>query len=122
MDRKDNTNPPAARKERQYRRFKLRFPVHVEFLSGELVSEIDGVSRNVSVGGLLLETPVLIPQYTSVNFVVLLRGSQFVRPIDLAGEGEVVRVESCGPEAGFAVAVKCTNPITQLETFLGNLA
>lgn len=59
-DRQDNTADSTARQERKFRRFKLRYPVHVEFRSGELVSELDAVSRNVSTGGLLLEAPLLI--------------------------------------------------------------
>jgi hypothetical protein len=119
MDREDGTTRSTARQERKYRRFKLRYPVHVEFRSGELVSQVDTVSRNVSAGGLLLESPSLIPQGSSVRFVMILRGSQFVHPIELAGEGEVVRVEPGGPDAGFGIAVKCTSPIRQIEHLLG---
>lgn len=112
-----NTADSSARQERKFRRFKLSYPVHVKFRSGELVSELDTVSRNVSAGGLLLETPLLIPRGSSVSFVMILRGSQFVCPIELSGEGEVVRVEPGGPEAGFGVAVKCTSPIHQIEHY-----
>jgi hypothetical protein len=86
-DRQDNTANSTARQERKYRRLKLRYTVHVEFRPSELVSEVDTVSRNVSAGGLLLEAPLLIPQGSSVSFVMILRGSQFVRPIELSGEG-----------------------------------
>jgi len=51
MNRQDNTTPSTARQKRKYRRFKLRYPAHVKF-SGDLVSEVDAVSRDVSVGGL----------------------------------------------------------------------
>jgi len=121
MHRQDDTARSTARQERKYRRFKLSCPVHVEFWSGELVSEVDAVSRNVSVGGLLLEAPSPIPPYSSVSFVLILRGRHFSRPIKLAGEGEVVRVEPSCPETGFGIAVKCTNSISQLEGFLGPL-
>src|SRR5208337_2481376 len=101
----------------QFRRFNLRYPVHVEFRSGELVSELDTVSRNVSTGGLLLEAPLLIPQGSSVSFVMILRGNQFVQPIELSGEGDVVRVEPGAPEAGFGIAVKCISSIRQIEHY-----
>src|ERR1019366_2550230 len=119
MDRQDNTADSTARQERKYRRFKLRYPVHVEFHSSEPVSQVDTISGNVSAGGLLLKAPLLIPQGSSVSFVMILRGSQFVRPIELAGEGEVVRVEPGGPEAGFGIAVKCATPIRQIEHYSG---
>jgi hypothetical protein len=34
---------------------------------------------------------------------MLLRGSQFLHRLELAGEGEVVRVEPRGAEAGFGI-------------------
>ena len=42
-DSGDISNPPD-RQERKYPRFKLRYPVHGKFYSGEAVSEFDAVS------------------------------------------------------------------------------
>lgn len=117
MDREHNRTRSIARQERKFRRFQLRYPVHVEVRSGELVSEVDTVSRNVSARGLLFEAPLLIPLGSSVSFVMILRGSQFVRTIELAGEAEVVRVDPGGPEAGFGIAMKCSSPIRQIEHY-----
>jgi hypothetical protein len=122
MDRQDNTTWSAARQERQYRRFKLTYPVHLKFLCGEVASEADAVSRNVSIGGLLLDAPLLIPQHSSVSFVLILRGPPIIRPIELSCEGEVVRVELGGLEGGFGIAVKYTTLITQSESFLSPTA
>jgi PilZ domain len=108
-----------SRQERRYRRFKLRYPVHLLFRSGELVSEVDAVSRDVSIGGLLVESPVPIPMRTAVNFIISLR-ARTSRPVDLTGEGKVVRVEPSGPQAEFAVALECKKPITQIEPYLPN--
>jgi hypothetical protein len=121
MDPQDNTTRSTAQQKRKYRRFNLRYPAHVK-VSSELVSDVDTVSRNVSVGGLFLEAPLPIPEFSSVSFVLILRGRQFDLPIELAGEGEVVRVEPIGPEAGFGIAVKCTSPMNQLESFLSPTA
>ena len=41
--------------------------------------------------------------------------ARFVRPIEIPGKGDVVRVEPDGPEAGFGIAVKRTTPIRQIE-------
>jgi hypothetical protein len=60
-DRQDNTTRSTARQKRKFRRFKLRYPVHVKFRSGELASELDTVSGNVSVGGLLLRGSLADP-------------------------------------------------------------
>lgn len=92
--------------------------MHVKFRSGNIVSELDAVSRNVSLGGVLLETQALIPQHSSVSFLMTVQGGRTVRPIELEGQGRVVRVEARGPENCFAIAVECRNPITQIEPFL----
>jgi hypothetical protein len=114
-----NEPPPKAyAQERKYRRFNLRYPVHVKFQSGNLLSELDAVSQNVSLGGMLLETASRIPERTPVTFLMTLQGGRIVRPIELAGEGEVVRVETRAVPTGYAVAVQCKNPIVQLEPYL----
>ena len=109
---------PTHPHERKYRRFDLRYPVHVKFEIGSTVSELDAVSRNVSLGGMLLESPSAIPQRSPVSFVMTLQAERMLHPIELKGEGEVVRVESGRGGCGFAVAVECRQPITQIERYL----
>jgi hypothetical protein len=81
------------------------------------MSEVDAVSRNVSIGGLLLDCPMQIPRETAVNFIISLR-ARTLRPVELVGEGKVVRVERGAAQAEFAVALECKNPITQIEAYL----
>ena len=100
---------------RKYRRFNLRYPVHGTFSFGNTVSEFDAVSRNVSIGGLLMETASEISQHSLVNFTMTLQGGIVVRPICLAGEGEAIRLEPAQPDACFAVAVACNRPIADME-------
>lgn len=107
----------SRRNERRYRRFKLRYPVHLLFQAGEVVSEVKAVSRNISTGGLLLESPVLLPQNSAISFVISLSGRKF-RAVRLAGEGTVVRVELNRGKMDFAIAVECKTPITQIEPYL----
>jgi len=116
-NRGDIANLPDQQ-ERKYRRFKLRYPVHGKFCSGKAVSEFDAVSRNVSIGGLLLETASEIPLHSPVSFTMTVQGGKVIRPIRLAGEGEVVRVESSRPDAWFAIALECKRPIAQIENYL----
>ncbi|MBZ5704864.1 MAG: PilZ domain-containing protein [Acidobacteriia bacterium] len=116
----DIARPPHAQ-ERKYRRFALRYPVQVKFPLGKSVSELQAVSQNVSIGGLLLETPSPIPQHCSVNFTMTVQGGQVAHPIELVGEGRVVRIEPRGPGAGFAIAVECNRPISQMENYLAAL-
>lgn len=107
----------SPRQERRYRRFKLRYPVQLQFRAGELVSEVDAITRDASIGGLLLECPVLIAEHTAVSFVIRLTGPT-LHLIELAGDGEVVRVERGRTEGEFRVAVECKNPITPLNDYL----
>jgi hypothetical protein len=66
----------------------------------------------------LLETDSSIPQHCDVSFIITVRQHHIVGPIQLVGEGEVVRVEPHLSGAGFAIAVKCKRPISQLEDYL----
>lgn len=108
------SSPPP---ERKYRRFSLRYPVRLKVHSPDLMVEFEAVSRNISIGGLLLETSSLIPQHASVSFVVTAEGRDLGRPIQFAGEGKVVRVVPKASEEMFAIAVECAQPITQLDRF-----
>jgi len=97
---------PPGRRERKHRRFWVNYPVQVKFHLQNAISELQAVTKNVSVGGLLLETASSIPQHCPVDFVMTLQGGSLLHPIRVVGEGEVVRVEAHGPGAGFAIAIK----------------
>jgi hypothetical protein len=103
-------------KERRYRRFSLQYPVRVKVQITDSIIEFEAVSRNISVGGLLLETSSVIPQHSPVSFIVTVQGAQVVHPIQFAGEGNVVRVDP--KESAFAIAVECKRPITQIDNHL----
>jgi len=110
---------------RRYRRFELESPVRIKFQLASMSTEIETVSKNVSIGGLLVRSAFPIPPQTPVTFVLSVCGKQAVRPIHLAGEGEIVRVEAEeGERAGisFALAVKCNAKITQLEEYLATVS
>ena len=102
---------PLDRPERKDRRFSVNFSVHVKCHFEDSVSELQTVTKNVSVGGLLLESASPIPQHCPLSFVITVHGGSVIRPIQVLGVGEVVRVESHGPGAGFAIAVKCKRKI-----------
>jgi hypothetical protein len=110
-----SSSPPA----RKYRRFALRYPVRLKVQAADLMVEFEAVSRNISICGLLLETPAMIPQHTPVSFVVTVEGSRLGRPIQFVGEGKVVRVDAKATKEIFAIAVECVRPITQIDHYLG---
>ena len=105
-------------KQRKYRRFNLRYPVLVRFQHGHLAAEIETTSKNVSIGGLLLQATSEIPQHTAVKFTMTIQGGPVVRPIRVIGEGKVVRVERGSREQEFAIAVQCLSPVTQIRQCL----
>ena len=106
----------SERQERKYRRFKLGYPVRVKLQTGGPIAEVESISKNISIGGLLLESTSMIPEHTPVTFLIRIEEERSGRPIYLAGEGKTVRVESIGK--AFAIAVECKTVITQLEDYL----
>ena len=101
---------------RAYRRFELQFPVRIKFGYADAPFEVEGVSKNVSIGGLLVRSTTSIPQHTPVSFIVSLHGTDAVRPVHVQGEGKVVRVrETAGM---YLLAIRCNEPVVHLESFL----
>src|SRR6267154_767529 len=64
-------------RERRWRRFDLQFPVYVTFPSAGTVRELDTISRNVSIGGLLLKADDSLPPATQVSLTIEVKGPQF---------------------------------------------
>lgn len=106
---------------RKYRRFALRFPVSLAFSCDGVARELEGFSMNVSLGGVLIKAEDHIPLQTQVSLKLSVVGPQSRRPVRLQGAGEVVRVDSGGSAAGFTIAVKCSQPITEMASHLGHL-
>ncbi|HYM74961.1 MAG TPA: PilZ domain-containing protein [Candidatus Dormibacteraeota bacterium] len=111
-------SPTRYKKERKYRRFDLQFPVSLSFPSGKAAHDLGAVSKNVSLGGMLVQAGGQIPLHTQVNLTMKVVGLSSRRPIRLRGEGEIVRVEPLDPGAGFAIAVECKQPIVEMEDHL----
>lgn len=118
MEKLNDIARSAASPERKHRRFTLRYPVRLKVHSADLLVEFEAVSRNISIGGMLLQTSFPIPRHTPVSFIVTVESSGLGRPIQFAGEGKVVRVEPEAAEELFAIAVECTQPITQVDHYL----
>jgi len=97
--------------ERKHRRYKLRYPVRVKFPCGNSTVEMDTFSKNVSIGGVLLEAAAMIPPSSPVSFVMTVRGGRVIHAIQLSGEGKVVRVEHDPSGTSYAIAVECNTPI-----------
>ena len=73
------------------------------------------VSANISIGGVLLKAADAVPPHTPVSLVMEVKGPWSHRPVHLAAKGEVVRVENLGLKGGFAIAIQCQQPITEMK-------
>jgi len=105
--------------KRRCLRFCMEYPVRIKFQADQsATTEIETVSKNVSTRGLLVRSPSAIPLCTAVSFILSVHGKQAVRPIYLAGEGEIVRVENDIDQDAFLIAVRCKRPLIQLEEYL----
>ena len=104
--------------ERKFQRFNLSYPVRVRFPSGSSMVEVEIVSRNISIGGLLLESTCMIPHGSSVEFTITLTGLPISRLIKLGGAGEVVRLEPGAAKDRFGIAIECAQPIHRIEDYL----
>src|SRR5215471_12826976 len=103
---------------RKYRRFDLQFPVALNFQSNGKLSRLEGVSKNVSVGGMLLSAGAQIPLRTKVRLVIDVASAFAGRPIHLIADGKVVRIEPLANSRGFAIAVECKHPISKMMRHL----
>lgn len=111
-----NQGPPVhISGARKYLRFELQFPVLLSFAVGEMARELEGVSKNVSLGGVLVNTVDEIPLRTKVRLRMDIVRSESMRPVKLSAKGEVVRVELLPSGHGYVVAVKCDRLITQVR-------
>lgn len=114
----NNIAHDAHPQDRRYRRFSLRYPVNVKVDLGNSVSEFRAVSNNVSIGGIMLEADSAIPQHSDVSFTLMIQQHPIFGFAQIMGDGEVVRVEPHASGAGFAIAVKCKRPISELRSYL----
>lgn len=100
---------------RKHRRFDLQFPVSLSFPTGKVARELEGITRNVSVGGLLVNTREELPLRSRVKLTLQVQGPRLRYPVRLLAEGEVVRVETLRTGVEYAVAVKCDAPLSQFQ-------
>ena len=105
----------VGEKARRFRRFKIEYPVLVQYQTSGTTAEVEAVTKNVSIGGILISSAIVIPLHTPVSFNICIQKDKRARCIHLAGEGKVVRVERAANKGECAMAVECDVPITHLE-------
>ena len=110
--------PIRYAQQRKHRRFDLQFPVCVNFPSHGEIHQFKGLTKNVSVGGMLLKAASQLPLRTQVRLTIEVNTPWSGRHIQLHAEGEIVRVEELEKAQGFALAVECKRPIEQIGEHL----
>lgn len=88
--------------------------MQLKFHANNLLVEAEAVTRNISMGGSLLDTATLIPEQTRVSFVLTLRGWPLIRPILVKGQARVVRIEPAKDASGFVMALQFVGPIIEI--------
>lgn len=102
--------PGRPQQERRHRRFSLCYPVAVKVDLGSASSEIQAVSNNLSLGGILVHADSVLPQHCHVNFIMTVQDHNIIGPTKIVGQGEVIRVQPHHSGTGFAIAVRCEHP------------
>lgn len=115
---KDEITPLPYAKERKYRRFALQFPVRLNYAQMGKARKLEATSKNISIGGLLLKSSDPLEPHTHVKVTIEVRSPLSGRSVKLNGEGEVIRVEPIGAGAGYAIAVECKRPISEMGEHL----
>ena len=98
--------------KRKQARFSLRYRVHLKFYSEGRDEEFDGITINLGIGGLLLESPSPIQEHCGVDFSIIAEGGLVIWPLAFAGKGKVVRIDPDPPPGlGYVIALECVHPI-----------
>jgi hypothetical protein len=100
-----------ARPQRLHRRFDLCCRIRLAFSSDGIESQLDAITRNVSIGGLLLDSPRSIPLECSVSFTMIAEGGNVSHPLEFTGAGQVLRVNPDFSGDRFDIALKCLREI-----------
>ena len=79
---------------------------------------LETTSRNISIGGLLLKANDRLEPHTEVKVMIEVRSPLSGRLVRLNGTGEVVRVEEIEAGAGYAIAIECKQPISEIGEHL----
>jgi hypothetical protein len=91
--------------------------VKVSFPLGDSVLELATVSRDVSEGGLLVESNVPLPRDSHVFLSMHVQSRDEERSVFLEGQGAVVRVAQ--ERSKYVIAVRCTRPLSEVQSQCG---
>lgn len=102
--------------QRKHRRYDLQCPVRLQLPQMPSVSSLDTANRNVSLGGMLLDSKIPVPKDSWV-FLTMTCGEQAMnRTLQITAAGRVVRLAE--DESGFAISVEFARPLSRIEHLL----
>jgi hypothetical protein len=101
----------AVHEKRKHTRFSLHYQIRLKFRSQGRNTKFDGITRNLSICGVLLESASHLPKHRAVDFTIAVEAGQMICPIAFAGTGKVVRIDPNPAGLGYVVALKCVHPI-----------
>jgi hypothetical protein len=106
--------PPPFQRQRKHVRYELEFPVAIRCLVEGEVRELVTKSRNISLGGLLVEADEVVPWNCDVEFEMVVHTDP-VRPgLRLRGAGHIVRIEPSAEGNNFLLALQCEGPMRRV--------
>jgi PilZ domain len=101
--------PDAER--RRSRRFPLKQPAIIRYEKQGIQAEINGLTENASLTGVLLVTDAPIPDTAWVQVTIVLQRPDFPAAIRLEASGQVTRVEDMHDK--FSAAINYDQPLAQ---------
>jgi len=105
----------TQQERRCQRRFPLHYPVSLKVCRGDSNCELQTVSQNMGVQGILVQADRPVPQDCEASFVITVQEKHIVRLLRLVGDGRVVRVEPNRSGVGFLIALQCSQPMSDMR-------
>lgn len=100
---------------REHGRYGLCYAATVRFQEKGSVREIRAVSQNISASGILLRVAAAIARHSRVSLVIGIQEDHMLRRVQLAAEGQVVRVEPDENGTVSLVAIKCDQLMSEVS-------
>lgn len=100
---------------RKHSRYGLRYAAAVRSQEKEFTREVRAVSQNISASGILLKAAVPIPCRSRVSLSIAIQEDHMLRRVQLAAEGEVVRLDPTESGTGFLIAIRCDQLMSEVS-------
>lgn len=100
-----------VQERRRHARFLINHSVTLMVKQGQYSQPVEGITENISLGGLCVRTPFLLPEHVVVRFVIEVRSAFKHKTIRLKGSGRIMWAEANSASDQFKLAIKCSRPM-----------